>query len=1514
MRTITLFLKYFCLICLLSCSLLSTAQQRTEPFSEDPTKFMNEFQDFMTQSKTKVMEDLFKDFEKLVKKQDISPENLEVIRKTCNKFIELRLPANPYFKAYISCMLVIKKRPQHSANFKAWHDILDAIIADIQNRKFSTLEDYLDFSQGFFEQNALRTSPGSHAWLTGSDKYQMNYDNKDFSITFDKLDLTCIRKSDSIVISNTSGILKPFEQLWKGKGGKVDWRRNDIKDVYAELDTYNIELKKNTYEADNVMITYPSLFPNKKIKGHLTDKVIVANKATDVSYPRFESYIKVLDIKDIGGGIEYQGGFRLEGTSVYGSGDKDLDARIWVKNSANKIVYTGSAKTFIIRKGEKVAADRVASVIYFGEDSIYHNSLNLKFDIKEKEMTLERGSKGNDRSPIFDTYHNVDISADKLKWYIDKDSIVIGEKSIAFAKSRDEVVFESKDYYDEIDYRRIQSIASTNPLSNLKVASISQGRLMDVESVAKAINPKFSLTNIQSLLYEMVAKGFINYDPDKGMVDIRDKVIHYADASQKKVDYENISILSKTLDNNAEWNLKTGKINIFGVDKVEFSNFQKVALKPSGNRLTLKKNRNMDFGGKIFAGFSSFLGKDFKFDYDKFQIEMDSIRFFDLYIPTGEMDKNQQPIANSIASRIENTNGILNIDAPSNKSGTQDLPTFPSFSSKNLSYVFYDKLDIYDGVYKRDSFYFELDKFSFQALDKVKASAINFKGRMHSTDIFPIFSESLSIQEDMSLGYITKTPAEGFPVYINKGQYIGQILLSNNGLQGKGNLKYLKSNFDSEDILFRPKLLTASAQQFLIEEGKEGDALYPKVTGQNVKIDWRPYQDTMFISTKEKAFTMFKEGLHTLKGLLILTPYGLKASGQLNWEQGFAEAKTFNFGLYNATSDTMDLKIRAVGTEDLAFDTRNIKGNLDFEHQQGHFTANSEKISTTMPYNKYSTSMNEFDWDMKNETITFKADPNKPALFQSFAEDQDSLNFRGKTAFYDLKTNLLKIGGVNVIQTCDAFVYPETGDIEVKKGGEMSTLENASILADTTTKFHTITKATVNIKGKKLYTAKGYYQYNIKDKDQEVFFENIVGQRMGKGKKSEKATLTTAEATIKDSADFYLGPKLRFYGKMTMKANNKNLAFQGYANLESQVFKNKHWFYIDNEVNRTDVTLHYDKSKNPDGTPVRTGFFLSKLTSQVYPRVMMPTFVRKDRAILDVTGYIKFDALKDRFSIGDSMKILTNGWRGNKLVLSNYNNKVAGEGSLNFGSGLKFIKLTAAGTIESEFAEIDSTMDTENIKLPIVNAQTMLGVEMTIPEVLLTAMLNDLRSSTFETNFIDYNRGSEFYDHALAEFVKEDPVLVPMLSLMKTKTLEFPKEFKKFSLFFSKLDLKWDPDYQSFISSKEVNGLASINGEMLNKMVTSSVEIKMPTNEDDRLYIYIKAPNDNFYFFGYSQGILSVTSNNTAFTDILVKLKKKDLIYKMPEDETYEIQAISPETADLFVQRVKSSGQPVQKE
>jgi hypothetical protein len=61
---------------------------------------------------------------------------------------------------------------------------------------------------------------------------------------------------------------------------------------------------------------------------------------------------------------------------------------------------------------------------------------------------------------------------------------------------------------------------------------------------------------------------------------------------------------------------------------------------------------------------------------------------------------------------------------------------------------------------------------------------------------------------------------------------------------------------------------------------------------------------------------------------------------------------------------------------------------------------------------------------MKKQTVEFKSDPNRPGRFTSTDRGQDSLTFEGKPALYDLKTNLLKVGGVKVIKTADAFVYP----------------------------------------------------------------------------------------------------------------------------------------------------------------------------------------------------------------------------------------------------------------------------------------------------------------------------------------------------------------------------------------------------------------------------------------------------------------------------------------------------------
>lgn len=100
--------------------------------------------------------------------------------------------------------------------------------------------------------------------------------------------------------------------------------------------------------------------------------------------------------------------------------------------------------------------------------------------------------------------------------------------------------------------------------------------------------------------------------------------------------------------------------------------------------------------------------------------------------------------------------------------------------------------------------------------------------------------------------------------------------------------------------------------------------------------------------------------------------------------------------------------------------------------------------------------------------------------------------------------------------------------------------------------------------------------------------------------------------------------------------------------------------------------------------------------------------------------------------------------------------------------------------------------------------------------------------------------------------------------------------------------------------------LVSINGEPMNRVFNMFVEYKMPANNDDRFYLYVKPSPDLWYFFGYQSGTLNVASSSPRFTDALAALKTKETLLKMPDGDTYEIVLVNPSTADAFVNRVRS--------
>ena len=77
------------------------------------------------------------------------------------------------------------------------------------------------------------------------------------------------------------------------------------------------------------------------------------------------------------------------------------------------------------------------------------------------------------------------------------------------------------------------------------------------------------------------------------------------------------------------------------------------------------------------------------------------------------------------------------------------------------------------------------------SLDNFANEGLGLNGLFKSGGIFPDFEEKLSIQKDYSLGFIRKTPENGFNIYDQLANYDNEIRLSNEGLKGSGAIEFL---------------------------------------------------------------------------------------------------------------------------------------------------------------------------------------------------------------------------------------------------------------------------------------------------------------------------------------------------------------------------------------------------------------------------------------------------------------------------------------------------------------------------------------------------------------------------------------------------------------------------------------------------------------------------------------------------------------------------------------------------
>ncbi len=1463
-----------------------------EKFSTNTEDFLEELEAYMTISHKEEMIPIFKEFEQKFRSGVYTDIEEARIIELNNQMLAKKMSAKPFFSSYIRSITIIKKGKNGSAHFNQWHDVTEKLLAGIEGRKFNEYKAYLTFSFDFFNRGALKYSASGISWIAVTEDYRFAIKGTTPELQIENFDLICTRKDRIIDIEGTSGVFYPLSQKWKGTGGKVSWERVQMPEVYAQLNEYTIYVKKGSYQAEKAHLHFPKYF-SQPVEGRLEDKIIIAK---DPSYPRFISTDQRLTIPKLAKGVKYKGGFKLEGSNIYGVSTQDARAQMQFFDKQDKLVLNCTSESFIIRKGENIAGEGLEICLYIGEDSITHVSSNLKYDVEKGKISLFRGKKGRDRNPYFSSFHNVNINIDRIDRDINTGIIEFGKKVPDFINANKRVDFESLSYYSEKDYLRYQNVADYNPISILRIISEKEGsRILNADFFASKLNSRFKAKNIHSLLYDLTEDGFIDYLKEENKIIVKQKVIHYSDASRQKTDFDNIKLTSISEETNGILNLENNDLIVNGIKNFEFSREHKIAAIPTGKQVLIKENRDLEFDGDLFAGFGLFTGRGYHFDYEQFEIKMDSVRFMDLYLPSGELDKNGDALAYAMDSRLEYLSGTLVMDAPENKSGTSKIDMFPIFNSSGPSYVYYDKKRTLNGCYHRDSFFFELDPFFLEDMDKQIQNDLDFTGTMKSASIFPDFKEKLVLQEDQSLGFIHNTPETGYPAYQQKGNFKGEMNLSNKGLFGKGKVSYKWASIDADKITFKPNQLLTSAKNFEVSEVRSDEVSVPQVKGYDVSIDWKPYKDSMYIQSLEKPFELFQKPGYTLENLLILTPDGIKGRGTFNSNRGILNAHLISFEAFSAQSDTADLQIKASGVDHLALDTKNVYAKLDFDKQMGYVKANKEDIITTLPYNKYQTDLNEYDWDMQAETITFKTKEKQLGNFLSIHDDQDSLAFQGTTALYDLKTNELKLGGVPEILTADAIVVPEQGNVDVRPGGMISTLKNAKITAN---KYHVINKANVDIKGRKEYSATGYYQYDIGYKKQEIYFPDIKGMPFGKGKKSKKQIVSKASGSVQKEDRFYMDYRTLFNGKITLQADRQNLQFEGFAKLDVKKMKNPDWFSVNCEADKKNMLIPYNEPKNEYGDKIKTGWYISRENLDVYPLVMQALPFGKDRLVFEASGLLRYKGSSESFIMGDSLRVVSGVDYGNVLTYSDKDGSIKMQGKFNLGPvDDEMVSVVAGGQVETSVIRENASR----------NMTTMAGINFHLPKSLMDYVVNDITASSFDASIISY-RPHDFYEQALSEMIDNSKTRSTQLSnIMSAGYMDIPKDQNPYTIFFDQLPLKWIPDYQSFVTTREQLGIISMNGQMLNRNFKSFVEFKLMSNGENRMYIYLEAPSGTYYFFAYRDGILSTVSNNEKYNQMVEGLKKKEKSIKLKDDTIYEIQLVNPGTANAFVNRVKAA-------
>ena len=1286
---------------------------------------------------------------------------------------------------------------------------------------------------------------------------------------------------DTMHIRETSGKLLLTSNYFVGSGGKTNWSNVGLKEVYCEFDKYVFHILNPKLQADRVKLYYTERF-SEEVMGLYEYSAHRDNSSIKAQYPIFISYHNTHQYHFDDKHILLKGGITLRGKKV-SSGALNKAPSVLTVKGINSVEFTArSPKGFSIT--DSLFSSPYTSISIYRLDSITHPSVLFRYDIKTKSLDLVREKKYKN-IPFSNPYFKIDMYAENLNWNIAQDDINL---EIRNASDKIPFIAESEDFYSEHIFQKLKSIYDFHPLNLLNnyTRTVKKDRFLLSSLVIYFVRIRFKHQHHREKLYSRtynLLKGameylhllnFVSYDPSTDMLEIKHKGFLYMNAANRRRKYvnsDNLRITSR-IDSiaNATIHLDKKEMIIRGIRDFVINDSLNVYVKPQDQEIIIKKNRDIDFNGRIIAGKFVINGRNFHFDYDSFKVDVPDVDSLFFIIP--DTTSNEGILEHS--NNIINTGGVLYISEPYNKSTTVKSPIYPLLSAKKGGKVIFDK-DLLGGSYN-NKVYIDIDPFRIDSATIDNSSSVKLKGSFISSNILPdLEGESYQIREDNDLGFEKNTPPEGYPLYVDKGRFYERISMGSNGLRGDGKITYLTGEFRSKDFIFFPDSVLSFKTQGSIPSSDFGSVSYPRVDLKDFKMRWLPYADKMELRSNRVNFHIFSD-LYDYAGLLYYTPKGISGKGRLTHNKFITQSSRFYFDKHNFTAGDADFKIHSQSLKPSLLLTE--KADIRYDStQQKIYIANSQKNGFIFPFAHYLSDIKSAEWNLKEKIITFSSpeETRKIMNFTAVSSDKDPLTFTGKSAFYNTEDYTLHVAHVKKIKVANINIFPNTNDLIIRESGEIDEFSDASLQLNAENNHFFLTDGHIRILSNNKFDGEAWYAYlnDVRDTFR-IKFSHFETQRVSEFERKQKKKnknidisktfQTIANASIDDTTGYIkILNGVFFKGDIKLIDTRKNLQFKGQVKLTLEREKD-YWFSYENSEEE-DIVISIDENITDIETKEKlyTGIYLDATEKRVYAAFLESNPEWKNNfAICTPKGHLRFNKVSNMYIVGSPSS--EQNIQRNSLAY-NYMNKT-----------VRFESLLYLTERENPLYASFSAVGYGNIPSQDFYFNTLVLLQPPMPSKAYAKMSDDfLQKSTIdeieeikEIEEIDYEEEiSKNSDTLYAKLAQVLPSGAMKKYLEKAKgEYIFPTSFLNKKIALSKVQFKWSDEFKAFYSVGKIE-----LSHILNTTIAGEVEgyIEIPkSSENNAISIFLRSESQEWYFFKVENRKLRGISSNGYFNFI----------------------------------------------